>query len=157
MFDFRRIGEYKESDRLEAKLAMGGLPESIWETYSAFANTQGGVILLGVEERFPERTLHPVDLPYPEEMAEEFLTLLSDPKKASVNILSQEDVTVEVVDGKHIIVIRVPMAPLPLKPVYIGGSALNGSYYRYGDGDYRFTEEEVRTMQTMAGVVRSVE
>lgn len=47
---FGNIIQYREGNRLELKDARGGLPRSFWETYSVFANTNGGVIVLGVAE-----------------------------------------------------------------------------------------------------------
>ena len=43
-----KLEEYREGNQLEAKAAQGGMPDTLWDSYSAFANTDGGCILLGV-------------------------------------------------------------------------------------------------------------
>lgn len=47
----------KESVDVEFKSGRGGLPASLWSTYSAFANTNGGTIVLGVQEKDGKFTL----------------------------------------------------------------------------------------------------
>ena len=150
MIDLKKLTRYRENNRIEAKRALGGLPHSIWETYSAFANTLGGVLLLGVEE-LPDKSLRAVDLPDPEGMVRRFWQMVNDPQVASVNILSQENVRIERVDGKRIIVIDVPRAGRLDRPVYVGGSAVSGTYRRSGEGDFRCSEEELRSMYREAG------
>ena len=150
MIDLKNLGKYRENNRIEAKKAVGGLPHSIWETYSAFANTLGGIILLGVEE-YPDKSLHAVDLPDPDRLIKDFWDLVNNTQKASVNVLSGKDVSVENVDGKHIVVINVPRADRSYKPVYIDGNPLN-SYRRNGEGDYKCTDEELKAMYRDASV-----
>lgn len=40
----------KENQTIELKQSTNGLPSSIFETYSSFANTKGGKIYLGIKE-----------------------------------------------------------------------------------------------------------
>lgn len=151
MIDLFRIEQYRENNRIEAKKALGGLPKSIWETYSAFANTLGGIILLGVEEN-RDHTLHTINLPDPDRLVREFWENVRNPKKASVNILAGKHVQIETIGGNRIIVITVPRAQRYDKPVYIDGNPLSGSYRRSGEGDYRCTREEVQSMLRDAAV-----
>lgn len=136
MINFNDLSKYRENNRIEAKKALGGLPKSIWETYSAFANTLGGIILLGVEEdenknlRVANGGLKNADV-----LIKEFWDTINNPKKANVNILSDKDVYVQNVDGKDIIVIDIPRADRFYKPVYVDGNPITGTYRRNGEGD----------------------
>ena len=150
MLDFSHLEQYRENNRIEAKKALGGLPKSIWETYSAFANTLGGVILLGVIET-ADKTFDSVNLPDPDSLIREFWRIINDPLKVSVNILAAKDVYVEAVDGNRIIVIKVPRADRADKPVYVDNDTRN-TYRRSGEGDYRCTYEEYQAMVRDAAI-----
>lgn len=145
MLDFSRLEQYKENNRIEAKQAIGGLPQSIWETYSAFANTDGGVILLGVEE-LADKSLHAVEISAPEKLITEFWDIICDSERVSKNILKDEDVKIKHSDGKQIIVIYVPKAEEQDKPIYVGKDVFHGTYVRNGEGDCRCSHAEVIQM-----------
>ena len=145
MLDWSHLGKYRENNRLEAKRAQGGLPHSIWETYSAFANTFGGILLLGVTEG-PDKTFSTVPLPDPDQLAADFWNTLSAPGTVNVNILSHHDVQVVESGGNRIVVIQIPRADRHDRPVYMGRDPFTGTYRRSGEGDYRCTPEEVRGM-----------
>ena len=145
MLDFENLGQYRENNRIEAKQALGGLPESIWETYSAFANAEGGIILLGVEE-LSDKSLHALDLLDPQWLIEDFWAILNNPKMVSRNILTETDVQIQEIDGKHIIAITVPKASPADRPIYIENDLYRGTYRRNGEGDYRCSKEEIDAM-----------
>lgn len=114
VIDWQRLSEYKENLHIEAKKAQGGIPGSIWETYSSFANTDGGVILLGVEES-DDMTLKAVGLKDVYKIEKDFWNQINNRQVVSVNILTDRMVHAECVDGKDILVIEVPRAERMLK------------------------------------------
>ena len=62
------IATLSETHGLECKLAAGRdgkgqLPADFWPTYSAFANSRSGIILLGVQEKQGRFSFHGVNQP----------------------------------------------------------------------------------------------
>ncbi len=135
-----------ESADIEFKSAKGGLPGSLWSTYSAFANSDGGTIYLGVAEKGQELDVHGVD--NADKMVDELFSIAHSPKKVSCNLLANADVEIlELgVSGKPIIRIKVPRASRTQKPVYLNNDPMGQTYRRDHTGDYRCTPEEVRRM-----------
>lgn len=139
------LERYRENGYVEAKEALGGLPESLWETYSAFANAQGGVILLGVGEN-PDHSFRILELLDPEGLLEEFWAIVRNPEYVSVNLLKEEDVQMLREEGRCIIAIFVPEAPPEQKPVHLLRDPWRHSYRRVGEADKRCSREEVEQM-----------
>ena len=144
MLDFSNIEKYKENNRLEAKAAAVGLPKSLWATYSAFANTNGGIILLGVTED-AQHQLHVEGVNDADALVTDFWNIINNQSKISINVLNDKDVIVREFDGKKIIIINVPRAQRYDKPIYLDGN-LFSSYKRNGEGDYRCTKEVIQAM-----------
>ena len=42
--------DIKEGKYVELKMAKNRIPDSFWETHSAFANTDGGLVVFGMDE-----------------------------------------------------------------------------------------------------------
>jgi len=145
MLSINNLNKYKENNRLEAKLATGGLPKSIWQTYSAFANTNGGVILLGVDET-ADKSLNIVGLDAPEKLISDFWNTINNSQKVSINLLNDSKVKVLEYEGKKIVAIEVPRAERADSPVYIDDNPIKGTYRRNGEGDYHCSEEEINAM-----------
>lgn len=147
VFDF---DQWKESKDREFKLAAGkdgkgALPDSVWETYSAMANTVGGTIFLGVKE-FPDLHIEIQGVANPEKVVKEFWNQVNNPQKVSNNLLVSDNVTQFQFEGKTLIAINVPRATRKERPVYIGTNPFTGTFRRQNDGDYRCPSEVVQRM-----------
>ena len=134
---------------LECKRAKAEVPKSVWATYSAFANTIGGLILLGVNEDMQEKDIQKryqiVGVDEPMKIITDFWnTLNSD--KVNENILLDNDVEVVNMDGAQIVCIHVPQADWRAKPIYLNGNVYKGTYRRNNEGDYHCTEAQVKAM-----------
>jgi len=139
----------RESVDLECKLALGQdgqgkLPKDFWPTYSAMANAEGGLILLGVQEkkgRFQAR-----NIPNPNVIRKELADLLGNRQKVSVNLLSDDHIHELNVEGCLILAVEVPRASRKQRPVFINGNPLGGTYRRFHEADQEVPEDEVKLM-----------
>ena len=110
--DILELLKYGERLTLECKKSNNEISKSVWETYSSFANTCGGVILLGIEENLTE-----TDVKNPDVRLKEFWDTINS-NKVSANILLDENVGYCDVNGHIVMWIEVPQADYKHKPVF---------------------------------------
>lgn len=148
--DIEDLESYREGNRLEVKRALGRdgkgeLPRSVWETLSAFANTAGGTIVLGASER-KDGSLEVHGIPMAERVLDDFWNAALSKDKVSARFMKDGDASVESIDGKDVVVIRVPWANRYIRPVFINDDLFGGTFRRTHTGDHLCEREEILSM-----------
>ena len=143
-FSLELLTTYKENSLLEVKSARGGLPNSLWESYSAFANSEGGIIVLGVKENAKDGSLYVEGLDDVHKLMKDFWNMVNNRQKVSCNILTDSMAVPDKIEGKDVILIRVPRAERTSRPVYVGSDPRTGTYRRNFEGDYHCFADDSR-------------
>ncbi|OFT77943.1 hypothetical protein HMPREF3104_00525 [Corynebacterium sp. HMSC30G07] len=152
-----RLNRQRDDDHcIEAKSGTGKLDKAFWSTVSAFANTRGGLIVLGISEdqetgRFvvnPDFDYHQMS----DRLEDAFRPSQENP---GVTPLPRVEPEADEYNGAPVIVLRVyPMRDDPklgkLMPCYVTSQGpRNGSYKRLFDGDHRLSSYEVFQLATL--------
>ena len=133
-----------ENQDTEFKSGIGGLPKSLWESVSAFANTNGGYLVIGVQEK--KGLFEVTGLSNPDAQRKAFWDGHNDLRKLSTPLCHEEDVNLLSINQGTVLSIFIPPATRTQRPVYINGNPLLGTYKRRYEGDYRCIEQEVKQM-----------
>ena len=133
----RQVGA--DSLAVEIKKAEGGAPKTLPETISAFANGNGGVIVLGLDED-NQFSVVPIKA---NAVAEALVSACSDrvtpPVRAQVEVVQ--------VDGKPVVAASIPPCDIKQRPCYVATRGIeNGSYIRAHDGDRHLTTYEIHLL-----------
>lgn len=140
----------RENLELEFKAAAGGIPSSLWATVSAFANTHGGWILLGVRE--DKEKIRFEGIKNSETMKQDIFNLMRNRQKISMEVCGPEDIRSQKIAGADILILKIRAASNSEKPVYIDGNPYSGTFVRRNEGDYRCKKDEVDRMIRGASV-----
>lgn len=135
-----------EYNEIEYKSGKDGFPKELWKTYSAFANTNTGIIVIGVNDRRGVYTVEGLTEEQLVKYKKQFWDDCNNPNTVSINLLKNEDIKVVEIQQKKLLAIRVPFARRTERPVYLTRNPFGNTYKRNHEGDYRCTDDEVKRM-----------
>ncbi|WP_414838911.1 helix-turn-helix domain-containing protein [Carnobacterium sp. TMP28] len=134
----------KEGKHIEYKEGKKALPKDFWETYSSFANTDGGIVVLGIAEG-EKGHFEIIGVDNEDKILSELFTSLNNKQKVNYNCIQEDRVTVRIFDGKKVIEIFVPQAPQNKKPIYLNQN-VKKTYIREYETDRHASEDELKYM-----------
>ena len=125
-----------KTSNIEFKKAKDGVPENLYDTFSSFSNTSGGIIIFGVDEKnnYEICGINNPDI-FQKKITEQ--TLMMEPKIRPI-------ITICEYEGKIIASAEIPELDIFNKPCYYSGKGkMKGSYIRVGDADLPMTDYEI--------------
>ena len=124
---------------VEVKNAAGGIPKSLPETVSAFANTNGGLLILGLDEKAGFVPVGVDPRPLAVALASACNDAVEPPVRSEIDIVN--------VDGVQIVAALVPALVSAHRPCYVRTQGIErGSYLRGHDGDRHLTTYEIHAL-----------
>ena len=154
---FEQMLANKESGDMEFKSAAGGFPHSFWQTYSSFANTDGGTIVFGIKEKDDHLFLDGLTEEQVKKYEKDFFNKLHSKECVNLPLLNDNDVQTVKFEGSYFLFFYVPRADRSLRPVYCGLDPYTGTYRRDLDGDYHCSREEINSMFADANIANPVD
>lgn len=132
-----------ESVSVELKSGKTKIPLSFYETYSAFGNTSGGTIYLGIAEA--KKTPHILEgVENAKAKKKQLFDAISNRSKVSAKLCDEEDIEILSFPEGDVLKVYVHEAPIRDKPVFINGD-INVSYYRSESGDHTLSQEQIES------------
>jgi len=135
-----------ETQDIEFKAAKGGFPGSFWETYSAFANTEGGVIVLGVKEHKNKFSIETLSKDTIDKYKKDFWSSVNNKTTVNKSLLMESDVVEVPYNNGFLLAFHIPRAERSQRPIYRGFAPYSRTFKRNYEGDYKCTDDEVRRM-----------
>ena len=128
-----------EGEGLEFKEAQNSVPQNVYTTVSAFANTNGGWLIFGVSDEGMPHEITGIDASKIDEVQNAFLSTLNSGQKLNIRI--EATAHHHEIDGKHVLAFHIPEAQRHEKPIYLGGHPKN-SYFRRGASNVLMQEHQ---------------
>lgn len=132
--DILSAHEWREIEFKEAQI---DVPRSVYETVSAFANTDGGHLVFGVRKN--GKDFEVVGVLNVDKVQNDFLTTLRQHDKISVTINVREELHTHGVSD--LLIFYVPEVHRSEKPVFLNGD-IRRSFIRRGGCDIRCSDDE---------------
>lgn len=142
-----------DHQRLEAKRSRSDIPNDLWKTVSAFANTQGqrgGTILLGVDEKKGFKITGVEDVA----VIQDKVRTLAQGMQPRPQLRMQA----HTLDGHKVVEVYVPEVADSEKPCFkVSVGRENGSFKRVGDSNEKMNDAELRALDLVRRPARDDE